>query len=92
MQNILMPKWGLSIHEAKIIKWLFSTNDFIKEGQELCEIETDKTTNVYESPYTGYLVKIIVNNEEICSVGNPIAIIADKIENEEDINSFINNN
>ena len=92
MQNILMPKWGLSIHEAKILKWFFSTNDFVKEGQELCEIETDKTTNVYESPYTGYLVKIIVNNEEVCSVGKPIAIIADKIENEEDINSFINNN
>jgi|TARA_Y100000294_G_C8472814_1_gene303453 pyruvate/2-oxoglutarate dehydrogenase complex dihydrolipoamide acyltransferase (E2) component len=91
MQNILMPKWGLSIHEAKILKWNFSTNDFVKEGQELCEIETDKTTSVYESPYTGYLVKIIVNNEEICSVGNPIAIISDKIENENTINSFINN-
>ena len=92
MQNILMPKWGLSIHEAKILKWNFSTNDFVKEGQELCEIETDKTTSVYESPYTGYLVKIIVNNEEICSVGNPIAIISDKIENENTINAFINNN
>tara|TARA_B100000378_G_scaffold277166_1_gene276747 strand:+ start:1592 stop:1867 length:276 start_codon:yes stop_codon:yes gene_type:complete len=91
MQNILMPKWGLSIHEAKILKWNFSTNDFVKEGQELCEIETDKTTSVYESPYTGYLVKIIVNNEEICSVGNPIAIISDKIENENTINAFINN-
>ena len=33
MQNILMPKWGLSIHEAKILKWFFSTNDFVKEGQ-----------------------------------------------------------
>ena len=91
MQNILMPKWGLSIHEAKILKWNFSTNDFVKEGQELCEIETDKTTSVYESPYTGYLVKIIVNNEEICSVGNPIAIISAKIENENTINAFINN-
>ena len=91
MQNILMPKWGLSIHEAKILKWNFSTNDFVKEGQELCEIETDKTTSVYESPYTGYLVKIIVNNEEICSVGNPIAIISAKIENENTINDFINN-
>ena len=91
MLNILMPKWGLSIHEAKILKWNFSTNDFVKEGQELCEIETDKTTSVYESPYTGYLVKIIVNNEEICSVGNPIAIISDKIENENTINAFINN-
>ena len=91
MQNILMPKWGLSIHEAKILKWNFSTNDFVKEGQELCEIETDKTTSVYESPNTGYLVKIIVNNEEMCSVGNPIAIISDKIENENTINAFINN-
>ena len=91
MQNILMPKWGLSIHEAKILKWNFSSNDFVKEGQELCEIETDKTTSVYESPYTGYLVKIIVNNEEICSGGNPIAIISDKIENENTINAFINN-
>ena len=90
MKNILMPKWGLSTHEAKILKWLFTINDFIKEGQELCEIETDKTTNVYESPFTGYLVKIIVNNEEICSIGKPIAIISDKIENDEAINSFIN--
>lgn len=87
-----MPKWGLSIHEAKILKWFFSINDFVEEGQELCEIETDKTTNVYESPSTGYLVKIITNNDEICSVGKPIAIISNKIENEESINSFINNN
>ena len=92
MKYILMPKWGLSIHEAKILKWFFSINDFVEEGQELCEIETDKTTNVYESPSTGYLVKIITNNDEICSVGKPIAIISNKIENEESINSFINNN
>ena len=87
-----MPKWGLSIHEAKILKWFFSINDFVEEGKELCEIETDKTTNVYESPSTGYLVKIITNNDEICSVGKPIAIISNKIENEDSINSFINNN
>ena len=87
-----MPKWGLSIHEAKIIKWFFSTNDFVDEGKELCEIETDKTVNVYESPYAGYLVKILVNNDQVCSIGKPIAIISDKKENEEDINFFINNN
>ena len=33
---------------------------------------------------------IIVNNEEVCSIGKPIAIISDKIENDEAINSFIN--
>ena len=64
-----MPKWGLSIHEAKILKWNFSTNDFVKEGQELCEIETDKATLPLISESAGRL-KILLQKGETAGIGD----------------------
>ena len=54
-EKIVIPRLGHSMTEATIIKWLKKDGDKIKEGEELLEIETDKTVNVIESPNTGVL-------------------------------------
>jgi len=57
--EIVMPKWGLSMQEGLIGRWLKQEGDFVQEGEELVEIETEKITNVVEAPASGILARII---------------------------------
>lgn len=39
---IEVPKWGLTMEEGTLVKWLVSVDESFHKGQELCEIETSK--------------------------------------------------
>ena len=41
--EIIMPSLGETVDEGKVIKWHKNVGDEIKEGDILCEVETDKT-------------------------------------------------
>ncbi len=45
-----MPKWGLSMKEGSILKWIKSNGDDISKGDMILEIETEKVVNEMESP------------------------------------------
>ncbi len=40
-----MPKWGLSMKEGSILKWIKSNGDNISKGDMILEIETEKVVN-----------------------------------------------
>jgi len=42
----------------EIGRWLKSVGDEVLVGEELCEIETEKVTTVYQSPFAGRLIEI----------------------------------
>ena len=48
--EIIMPSLGETVDEGKVIKWHKNVGDEIKEGDILCEVETDKTCLLYTSP------------------------------------------
>lgn len=81
--DILMPKLGLTMQSGQVAKWLKSDGDFVSEGEELFDVETDKLTNTIESRGEGYL-KIIV--EEGIDV-EPSAVIGQLFSSKEDIDS-----
>ena len=39
---IVMPKWGLSMKEGTVTRWLVAEGDEIAVGNEIVEIETEK--------------------------------------------------
>ena len=41
---------GITIEKGKIIKWLKSEGDFVKKGEPIFEVETDKVVTEVESP------------------------------------------
>ncbi|WP_373482181.1 dihydrolipoamide acetyltransferase family protein [Acetobacterium sp.] len=74
-QLIVMPKFGLTMTEGTIASWNVAVGDSIAEGDILCEIETDKLTNEFESPKAGVLLKIIEGDGATVTCLEPIAII-----------------
>ncbi|WP_373486367.1 dihydrolipoamide acetyltransferase family protein [Acetobacterium malicum] len=85
-QLIVMPKFGLTMTEGTIASWNVAVGDAIAEGDILCEIETDKLTNEFESPKAGVLLKIIEDDGATVTCLEPIAIIG---EANEDISGLL---
>ena len=73
--EIIIPKLGESVIEATITRWLKSVGDHISEDEAVAEIATDKVDSEISSPFTGKLLKIIVQEGETAAVGKPIALI-----------------
>jgi pyruvate/2-oxoglutarate dehydrogenase complex dihydrolipoamide acyltransferase (E2) component len=63
------------MEEGTILKWLKSPGDDVNSGDQLCEIETEKVTTFYESPLTGRLVEIVVQEGDVAAVGSVICRI-----------------
>lgn len=68
-QELRLPRYGTSMEEASIGRWLKSVGDEVSVGEELCEIETEKVTTVYQSPFAGRLVEIVAKEGDIATVG-----------------------
>jgi len=57
------------MEEASIGRWLKSVGDEVTVGDELCEIETEKVTTVYQSPFAGRLIEIVTKQGDVAEVG-----------------------
>lgn len=74
-QAVLMPKFGQTVEESSIVKWHKKEGDAVKQGQVLCEVETDKAVMEVESPFDGTLLKIVVPQNVAVPVTSVVAYI-----------------
>lgn len=74
---ILMPQAGNTMTEGTVVKWHVKEGDWVKVGQVICEIETDKATMDYESPYEGRIAKIVAREGQVVPVKTPIAYLGE---------------
>jgi pyruvate dehydrogenase E2 component (dihydrolipoamide acetyltransferase) len=74
--DVLMPQLGETVAEGKITKWFKSAGDAVKPGENLFEIETDKTSMEVPATSAGTLTDIRFNVGEVAKVGAVVAIIA----------------
>jgi pyruvate dehydrogenase E2 component (dihydrolipoamide acetyltransferase) len=75
--NILMPQLGETVAEGKITKWFKSAGDAVKPGDNLFEIETDKTSMEVPATEAGILSEIRVLEGEVAPVGAIVGVIGD---------------
>ena len=78
--EILMPKLGQTVEEAKIEKWLKKEGDEVKKGDVLLEVTTDKATLEVESFNKGILRKIIHREGDMVPVTAVIGYLGTKDE------------
>src|SRR5262245_5679683 len=71
-----MPQLGETVAEGKITKWFKAAGDAVKPGDNLFEIETDKTSMEVPSTTTGTLTEIRFNVGDVAKVGAVVAIIS----------------
>ena len=76
IEIIVMPKWGLAMQEGMVAEWHVQPGAEIQAGQEIMDIETSKIANVYESPVSGTLRKIVVQDGETVPVGALLGVCA----------------
>jgi pyruvate dehydrogenase E2 component (dihydrolipoamide acetyltransferase) len=74
--DVLMPQLGETVAEGKITKWFKAAGDVVKPGDNLFEIETDKTSMEVPSTTTGTLTEIRFKVGEVAKVGAVVAIIS----------------
>ena len=70
-----LPRYGASMEEATIVKWLKSAGEAVQTGDQLVEIETEKVTTAYESPYSGRLIEIVAQEGDVTPVGGVLCRI-----------------
>jgi len=73
---LVMPKLGLTMTEGTIARWLVDVGGDVREGQPICEVETDKITTEVEAPASGTLLRR-VEADALVPVGAGIAVIGE---------------
>jgi pyruvate/2-oxoglutarate dehydrogenase complex dihydrolipoamide acyltransferase (E2) component len=72
-----MPKIGMEMTEAVLVRWLADEGAMVEKGQPLYELETDKVTNEVEAPRTGRLHRIAEEGVTY-PVGDPVGELSEE--------------
>ncbi|MEM9368494.1 MAG: 2-oxoglutarate dehydrogenase complex dihydrolipoyllysine-residue succinyltransferase [Planctomycetota bacterium] len=73
--SVEVPSVGESISEVQIGTWLKQEGDWVKSGEDLVEIETEKASMPIPAPAAGFLQDIVKQTEDFASVGEQLASI-----------------
>src|SRR3954462_10894761 len=78
IMDVLMPQLGETVAEGKISTWFKTVGEAVKPGDNLFEIETDKTSMEVPAITAGVLAEIRVAAGETAPVGAIVAVISDR--------------
>ncbi|MGQ4548603.1 2-oxoglutarate dehydrogenase, E2 component, dihydrolipoamide succinyltransferase [Dermabacteraceae bacterium P13077] len=79
-ESVKMPALGESVSEGTVTRWLKEVGETVEVDEPLLEVSTDKVDTEIPSPFSGTLLKILVQEDEDAEVGAEIAIIGDASE------------
>jgi pyruvate dehydrogenase E2 component (dihydrolipoamide acetyltransferase) len=76
--TLTMPKLSPTMEEGTIAKWRKKEGDYVKVGETLLEVATDKATVEHSALDEGWLRKILIQEGQSASVNQAIAIFTEK--------------
>lgn len=85
---IKLPKMSDTMEEGVIVKWLVKPGDYVKSGDILAEVETDKATMELENFVKGTVLLLKAEEGIAIPVNETIAVIGEKGE---DISKLFDN-
>jgi pyruvate/2-oxoglutarate dehydrogenase complex dihydrolipoamide acyltransferase (E2) component len=80
MNEVIMPKLGMTMEKGIIEKWIKKEGDFIEEGDILFVVMTDKVSLEVESYNSGILRKIVHFEDEEVPIAEIVAYIGEADE------------
>ncbi|BBL79755.1 branched-chain alpha-keto acid dehydrogenase subunit E2 [Rubrobacter xylanophilus] len=84
-----MPKWGLTMTEGTVVRWLVEEGAELESGDEVVEVESEKINNAVESPAAGVLRRRVAQEGEVIPVGGLLGVIADPSVPDAEIDAFV---
>ena len=73
--DFLMPSLGADMEHGKIVEWLVKPGDYVRRGDLVAVVDTDKTVMDVESFQEGVVADLLVGIGETVPVGTPLARI-----------------
>ena len=86
---VVMPKWGLSMKEGKVVNWLVADGEDIAVGTELMDVETDKINGAVEATDAGRLRRRVAEEGRTYPVKALLGVLAGEGVSDDDIDAFI---
>ena len=86
---IVMPKWGLSMKEGTVTRWIVGEGDEIAVGNEIAEIETEKIASALEATDAGKLRRLVAEEGDLLPVKALLGILVQGEVSEEEIDAFV---
>jgi pyruvate dehydrogenase E2 component (dihydrolipoamide acetyltransferase) len=77
------------MEEGAVVYWWKAEGDIVVEGDDLVDIETAKINNVFESPASGVLRRIVAQPGETLPVGALIGVLAEPSVGDDEIDAFV---
>ncbi len=75
MIEVKVPNVGESISEVQVQTWLKKEGDWVANGTDIVELETEKAAVQIPAPVSGYIRKISKAQEEFASVGDVLCLM-----------------
>ena len=79
-EKIILPAMSDQMTEAELLKWNIAVGSDIKKGDIIAEISTDKVDMDLDSPFTGKVTNLLVEEGSVINVGETLA----EVETEEE--------
>lgn len=77
-EEIVLPKWGMTMQDGTIVEWMVAAGDTVSEGDVIARVETEKVDAEVEAPVDGQISEIVVEEGTTIDVGTVIAYISDE--------------
>lgn len=74
MEYIMIPDLG-KIGKTRVLSWNAAEGDTVAEGEELVELEAEKTTFSIEAPCNGVLKQLFVDEGQPVQAGDKLGSI-----------------
>lgn len=76
--DVILPKWGVTMQQATLTRWLVDEGAQVEAGQPIAEIETDKVDVALDAPVAGTVAKRCVDEGNVVKVGELVAVIDER--------------
>ena len=73
--EIVMPAVEMAQDSGILVRWLKTEGEFVKQGEPVMEIETDKTVFEFEAPGSGTLANVSAKEGDEIPVGQVVAVL-----------------
>jgi len=78
--KLIMPELSATAGDMQVTRILKNVGDYVKLGEPIIEVQTDKANIEVESYAEGYLKQLTCREGDMLATGSPIAVIGDMNE------------